>query len=502
MWDRAPKLAARLAERAAEFVSIDAAVSETVIAAPEEFVAVAKRPGETLEAVAGARTPETIFSARLEFFAQVERVVRMFEEVRGRLLDPGLISDARSSGRNREVLAMADSLANEENLRRGVEGALRHLLSAQGAGSCPPKPALAAFIRVGNAWGYGEMSARLLDSALGPGLAADTARAQAARAAIGADVVADEWRTLGDAHPIAKLGTLRGIVARGAGDAPAPSPHQEIDLRVSGPPPLMYEPTKILRGNGATLEAGLTTSLVRAYETVRRGVGPGPVTGGAGRPAVSVRLVVREDDGPGRVAGYALDPPPTPAHVVAGGRHVWRSAVETPELWGAAGSDGPRGGAPRAPFRTRFASSETLEQGTIASDSVLREAKRILQTRLEGVDETDRVRRGQIEETAAADSLAGAFFAAAARSVDAASRYPSPYPGRAQELAMSSVAQFESARATLESRLRRADPNRDFEYRLRLALGAPTASRSRQVVKREAFRPEVSAKMAHLLGSV
>ena len=336
VWDGAPKLAARLAQRAGELVSISAAVGKGVIAEPDKFIAAAKTPGETLGALAGADTPEATFTTRLEYFAQVEHVVRMFEGVRSRLLDPGLISDARSSGGNREILAMADALTKEESLRQGVEGALRHLLGAQSAGGCPPKRALAAFVRAGSTWGYGEMSARLLDAALGSGLTADTARAQAARAAIGADVVASEWRALGDTHPIAQLGTMRGIVARGGAEDP-PTPHQTLDLRIPGSPFLIYEPSKILRGTGATLEAGLTTSLVRAYETVRRGVGPGPVTGGGERPAESVRLVVREDDGPGRVAGYALDPPPTPAHVIAGGRHVWRRAVETPDLWGAAG---------------------------------------------------------------------------------------------------------------------------------------------------------------------
>jgi hypothetical protein len=290
---------------------------------------------------------------------------------------------------------------------------------------------------------------------------------------------------------------MRGITARSEDTERERAPRQVIDLRIPRAAPLMYEPTRLLRGGRATLDAGLTTSLVRTYETVRRGVGRG-VTGGAGRPVESVRVALREDDGTPRTAGYALDPPPTPAHVIAGGRHVWRTAVETPDLWGAAGDES----VPRAPFRTRFATSETLEQGTVANDGVLREAKRLASERLEGVDVSDQTRRSQIEESAARDSLSAAFFAAAERSVDMASRYPSAYPGRAQELALSAVAQYEGARRTLEARMRRVDPKRDFEYRLRSALGASTASRSRQVVKREAFRPEVSAKMAYLLGSV
>jgi hypothetical protein len=515
VWGRARKLGERLLERGRELGVLEGqmglergggTLAPDAIGLAERCLAAAERVEDGAD----------VFEWRLRFCATAELCVVELERARARV--PALYGGLASSDVGTRAAGALESVVGEKHLRAGVEGGLRHLVSAQARASTPPaaRKATVAFETVGDELGYTAAAARLLDETLPRDELGDTLRARAARGAIGARPVAAEWRRLADQTPIATMGTLRGLYPAGERhDVNAlAGPHQAWNVsHARASPHIMYDASPLFRGRGAepaTVDAGVSRALIETYASVLEA--PGAKNGGGGGasvepPAPGTRTFLSEDGGRSfRAAGRALDPPPTPAHVIARNRRVWEAAISRPDAWDAAADPA----APREAFSVRYETwgghGRAAAGGVVAADLVVREAVAGVAKLVAagGVDVADPTARTLGEEAAAADALAVALFEAAARGVVAASKAPPRIPTTSQELALATIAQYESARRTLVFRLRQTDPKRDFPYRLTRALEGSGSGgvTGRRVIKRQPFRPLINLKMAYLLGSV
>lgn len=507
-WDGAPKLAARLEKRAGELAAFSESLGSATATPPPSLAAgvnLARVPAVILSRPGGDQ--ETEFERRLEFCAAVTAAVDALERAGAELLTPAAISAV--SSRSTELAAQTAALVGEGSFRDKVEGALGHLTRRGAEGSLAPDTALSIYAHVGRRTGLSWWSALMLDQALPPGDFAS--RAHAAWISLGC--APDDFRVRN--HPISSLGTIRDLVPRGKPIAPDALPlgRQSIDVTGVGTPRthVMYDPDPLLRNAaaGAPISSGLTTKLVGAYRTVLET----PVTkvgGGESAARVGAAVVITEDGRTYRAAGRALDPAPSPAHVFAMGRLLWARTGEAPGFWGPAGNDpdvprvGPVPGV--APFRTRL-EGHTPHSGAISDSAIVRDAVAAAEATLESeaaAEAADEVAIAAAEEAAVASVFAAAFFPAAARAADMAGR---PRPGLmvgrvGQELALSTLAQYEGARSTLLQRLRRDETGRSFKYRLETAMGATRGPKSRRVMKREAFHPKLTPVTTYLLGAI